>query len=132
MDRGIPTQEALEQMRGSDPPVLYLVGTPKGRLRRLEKQFSQLPWQPVREGVEVKLLEVEAEVYVLAQSRDRVNKERGMRRRQLKKLWKRLHELQAMELKRDALLMKLGAAKQPAPAAWRLIKVQLPNRNQKF
>lgn len=132
MDRGIPTQEALEQMRGSDPPVLYLVGTPKGRLRRLEKQFSQLPWQRVREGVEVKLLEVQAEVYVLAQSRDRVNKERGMRRRQLKKLWKRLHELQAMELKRDALLMKLGAAKQPAPAAWRLIKVQLPNRNQKF
>jgi hypothetical protein len=122
----------LEEMRGSDPPVLYLVGTPRGRLSQLEKQFSQLSWQPVREGVEVKLLAVDGEVYVLAQSRDRVNKERGMRRRQLKGLWKRLRELQGMELKRDALLMKLGAAKQQAPAAWRLVKVQLPSRNQKF
>jgi transposase len=75
---------------------------------------------------------VEGEVYVLAQSRDRVNKERGMRRRQLKKLWKRLHELEAMDLKRDALLMKLGAAKQQAPAAWRLVNVQLPNRKKRF
>jgi transposase len=80
----------------------------------------------------VKLLAVDGEVYVLAQSRDRVNKERGMRRRQLKGLWKRLRELQGMELKRDALLMKLGAAKQQGPAAWRLVKVQLPSRNQKF
>ena len=36
MDRGIPTEETLEQMRQSDPPVLYLVGTPKGRLSQLE------------------------------------------------------------------------------------------------
>jgi len=35
MDRGIPTEEILEQMRESDPPVSYLVGTPKGRLRQL-------------------------------------------------------------------------------------------------
>ena len=127
MDRGIPTEETLEQMRQSDPPVLYLVGTPKGRLSQLEDQLSQLPWQQVREGVEVKLLAQTGEVYVLAQSQDRVNKERGMRRRQLKGLWKRLHELQGMELQRDALLMKLGAAKQQAPSAWRLVAVQLPS-----
>src|SRR6266567_1722022 len=54
-----------------------------------------------------------------------------MRRRQLKGLWKRLKELQGMELKRDALLMKLGAAKQQAPSAWRLVKVQLPAVKQK-
>src|SRR5881296_2664637 len=132
MDRGIPTKATLEEMRRSDPPVLYLVGTPKGRLKQLEKQFSQLSWEQVREGVEVKLLRVEEEVYVLAQSRDRVNKERGMRRRQLKKLRARLQELQGTELKRDALLMKLGAAKQQAPAAWRLVKVQLPSGKKKF
>jgi len=34
MDRGIPTEAVLEQMRASDPPVQYLVGTPKGRLNR--------------------------------------------------------------------------------------------------
>ena len=32
MDRGIPTEAMLAEMRQSDPPVHYLVGTPKGRL----------------------------------------------------------------------------------------------------
>jgi transposase len=131
MDRGIPTEKVLQEMRQSDPPVLYLVGTPKGRLSKIEAQFTELPWQKAREGVEVKLLPQSGEVYVLAQSLDRVNKERSMRRRQLKGLWKRLKELQAMELKRDALLMKLGAARQQAPSAWRLVKVQLPAAKQK-
>jgi transposase len=62
---------------------------------------------------------------VLAQSLDRVNKERSMRRRQLKGLWRRLKELRGMELKRDALLMKLGAARQQAPSAWRLVEIKL-------
>ena len=126
MDRGIPTEETLEQMRRSQPPVLYLVGTPKGRLSQLEDRLKELPWQQAREGVEVKLLSQTGEVYVLAQSQDRVNKERGMRRRQLKRLWHRLKELKAMELKRDDLLMKLGGAKQQAPSAWRFVEVHLP------
>ena len=109
----------------------YLVGTPKGRLSQLEKQLSGLPWQQVRAGVEVKLLAQTGEVYVLAQSQDRVNKERSMRRRQLKGLWRRLHELRGMDLKRDALLMKPGAARQQAPSAWRLVAVQLPRRKTK-
>ena len=37
MDRGIPTEEVLAEMRAADPPVHYLVGTPKGRLTRLEQ-----------------------------------------------------------------------------------------------
>ena len=131
MDRGIPTEETLQQMRQSDPPVLYLVGTPKGRLSQFEDRLKELPWQEAREGVEVKLLAQTGEVYVLAQSQDRVNKERAMRRRQLKWLWKRLKELEAMELKRDVLLMKLGAARQQAPSAWRLVEVQLPAAKQK-
>jgi transposase len=131
MDRGIPTEATLQQMRQSDPPVLYLVGTPKGRLGKLEDQLKELPWQQARAGVEVKLLTQTGEVYVLAQSQDRVNKERAMRRRQLKGLWHRLKELQGMELKRDALLMKLGAARQQAPSAWRLVKVQLPTGKRK-
>ena len=40
MDRGIPTEEVLAQMRASDPPVCYLVGTPKGRLSRMESQLA--------------------------------------------------------------------------------------------
>jgi transposase len=126
MDRGIPTEETLEQMRQSDPPVLYLVGTPKGRLSQLEEILTALPWEQVREGVQVKLLAEAGEVYVLAQSCDRVNKERAMRRRQMKWLRDRLQELVRMNPKRDALLMKLGAARQQAPVAWRLFEVRVP------
>ena len=43
-----------------------------------------------------------------------------MRRRQLKRLWRRLGQLAAMRLKREDLLMKLGAARAKAPGAWRL------------
>jgi hypothetical protein len=71
MDRGIPTEEVLAEMRSSQPPISYLVGTPKGRLTRYEQQLLEIPWQKVREGVEVKLLPQEGEVYVLAQSTDR-------------------------------------------------------------
>lgn len=63
---------------------------------------------------------------MLAQNIDRVNKERAMRRRQLKGLVKRLKELQGMELARDQLLLKLGAAKQQFLAAWRLVALQVP------
>ncbi|MCX6929516.1 MAG: IS1634 family transposase, partial [Verrucomicrobia bacterium] len=131
MDRGIPTEKVLQAMRQSAPPVLYLVGTPKGRLIQLEAQLTQLPWPKAREGIEVKVLPQSGELYVLAQSLDRVNKERSMRRRQLKGLWRRLQELQGMELKRDALLMKLGAARQQAPSAWRLVKIKLARARRK-
>jgi hypothetical protein len=91
MDRGIPSEEVLAEMRAADPPVSYLVGTPKGRLSKLEKHLVTLPWQAVREGVDVKLLPHpsttsarDQELYVLAQSRARIHKERAMRRRKLK------------------------------------------------
>jgi transposase len=132
MDRGIPTEEVLAEMRASDPPVHYLVGTPKGRLSQYEKALLEQPWQAVREGVQVKLLAQEGELYVLAESRDRVNKERSMRRRQLKGLVKRLKDLAKMELTRDQLLLKLGAAKSQFPAAWRLVALQTPEEGQEI
>jgi len=130
MDRGIPTEEVLAEMRASDPPIHYLVGTPKGRLTQYEQQLLERPWQVVRQGVQVKLLPQEQELYVLAQSEDRVNKERAMRRRQLKGLVKRLKALQAMELSRDKLLLKLGAAKSQFPAAGRLLALQVPKEGE--
>ena len=126
MDRGIPTEEVLAEMRSSDPPISYLVGTPKGRLSKLEDDLLERPWQSVRPGVEVKVLPQENELYLFAQSRDRLNKERAMRRRQLKALWKRLGQLQQMKLNARNLLLKLGEAKGRYPAAWRLIDIQLP------
>ena len=132
MDRGIPTEKVLEQMRQSEPPVKYLVGTPKGRLNRLEKPLLDKPWHQARSGVEVKLLAQDDELYVLAQSEDRVHKERSMRRRQLKWLWARLKQLSTMKLKREELLMKLGAAKQKSPSAWRLVKIEVDKDKAAF
>ena len=131
MDRGIPTEATLEQMRRSEPPVHYLVGTPKGRLSKLEAALTELPWQKVREGITVKLLPQEGECYVLAQSASRIGKERAMRRRQLKQLWQRLPELRQMkQFKRDDLLMKLGAARQQWPSAWRLVALRIPKKDE--
>jgi len=130
MDRGIPTEEVLAEMRASDPPIKYLVGTPKGRLSALEAVLAELPWEKVREGVEVKLLPKEGELYVFAQSRDRIHKERGMRRRALRKLLARLGQLRKMKLKRDQLLVKIGEAKAEAGRAFALVDIQLPGPRQ--
>ena len=132
MDRGVPTEEVLAQMRASDPPVHYLVGTPKGRLTRLEEALLDKPWHIARPEVRVKLLAQDSELYVFAESRDRIAKERSMRLRQLKWLWERLKKLSTMKLTRDALLMKLGAAQTKAPAAWRLIEIEVAKRGASF
>src|SRR5450432_574303 len=114
MDRGIPTEAVLAELRQSDAKVSYLVGTPKGRLTKLEQELSEKTWQEVRPQLRAKLLPQDGEVYVLAASGARTHKERAMRRRKLKLLWQRLRELQAQDLTRDQLLDKLGAARDRA------------------
>jgi Transposase DDE domain len=128
MDRGIPTEAVLAEMRASETPMRYLVGTPRGRLSQLEQEFLSKPWTQVRDAVQVKLVERDGELYVLARSGARLDKEQAMRRRRLKK---RLHELRQQKLARDQLLIKLGSAKTEAgAAAWRIIDIQLPGKNQ--
>ena len=130
MDRGIPTDETLRTMRQTDPPIHYLVGTPKGRLTKLEKDFLDKPWHKVRDVVGVKLLKKDDELYVIARSEGRVNKERAMRRRRLKKLWHRLKQLQKQNITRDALLMKVGAAKKDAGRSYFLVDIKLPGTKE--
>jgi hypothetical protein len=127
MDRGIPTEDILTEMRQCKTAVYYLVGTPKGRLNKLEKELLPLPWAEVHENLTVKLLKQEGELYVLASSRDRQAKERGMRRRRLKRYWNRLKEIGKQNLDRDQLLMKFGAAKKEAGRAAGLVEVTLPS-----
>src|SRR5258707_13757096 len=103
MARGVRREAVLAEMRNNDPPVQYLVGTPKGRLNRLEKHLLEKPWQHAREGVQVKLLAEDGELYVFAQSSDRVSTERAMRRRQLKWLWNQLRGIATMEISREEL-----------------------------
>lgn len=131
MDRGIPTEEALTKMRQSQPPVSYLVGTPKGKLSGLEKKLAQVPWVQAREKVQVKLYPQEQELYVLVESQDRLAKERAMRQNRLRRYWNRLKEIQALkELSRDELLKKLGAAQAEAGRAQGLVAVQVPAEGQ--
>ena len=130
MDRGIPTEETLEKMRARN--IQYLVGTPKGRLTKLEAALLTQPWSQARQSVAVKTLAQEGEFYVYVESRDRVAKERSMRRRRLKHLWRTLKDLRARKrLTRDELLMALGAAKKEAGRAWGLVTVRLPEAAKK-
>jgi transposase len=129
MDRGIPTEATLREMR--EEGISYLVGTPKGRLAQFEQALLERPWTAARESVRVKLVEHEREFYVYVESQDRVAKERSMRRRRLKKLWRRLQELRQMKGQtRDELLMRLGAAKKEAGRAWALVNVHVPEAGQ--
>jgi transposase len=124
MDRGIPTEAQLAELRARGGQ--YLVGTPKGRLTKLEQQLLTVPWQAARPSVQVKLLPQDAELYVWVQSAARVAKERGMRRRRLKRLWARLHALQRQRPTYETLLLKLGAAQQAAGRAASLVQIALP------
>jgi transposase len=124
MDRGIPTEDSLAKMCSIG--ASYLVGTPKGRLTRLEQAFLNKPWAQVRDGVQVKRLVTDEDVYVLARSDARIDKEQAMRRKRLRRYIERLKALQGQSLTRDQLLMKLGAAKHDAGRAAYLVKVSLP------
>ena len=129
MDRGIPTEDSLAKMRAMG--ASYLVGTPKGRLTKLEQAFLGLPWARVRDGVQVKRLATEEDVYVLAQSDARIDKERAMRRKRLRRYVDRLQALQGQVLTRDQLLMKLGAARHEAGRAANLVQVTIPKTSAK-
>ena len=124
MDRGIPTEAHLAELRARG--AQYLVGTPKGRLTKLEQQLLRVPWQVARPSVQVKLLPQDAELYVWVQSAARVQKERAMRQRRLKRLWRRLQALQRQRPTYETLLLKLGAAQQAAGRAVALVAVTLP------
>lgn len=129
MDRGIPTEETLEQMRAEG--ACYLVGTPRGRLGKLEAQLLAQPWKSAQSQIEVKLAREGKDLYVLTRSGGRREKEQAMRRRKLKTLWERLQQIRGMKaLTRDALLLKLGAAKQAAGKAWELVDIELPGARQ--
>jgi transposase len=125
MDRGIPTEEVLAEMRAADPPVHYLVGTPRARLRQTRSQWESLAWQKIKDTVEVKLFREGQELYVVAKSGGRQEKENAMRRKKLARL---LWALRAMrrETSRDRLLLRLGAARSKAGLAAKLVAIQLP------
>jgi len=131
MDRGVPTEALLQEMREAEIPVRYLVGTARGHLTRYEETLSHLPWKSVRESVRVKMLSQDKEVYILAESRDRRMKERGIRLRKLRRFLLRLRELRDQRtITRDRLLKKIGAAEKDAGRFVRLIDVRIPGADE--
>jgi transposase len=125
MDRGIPTEAHLQKMR--ERGASYLVGTPKGRLSKLERELATKPWQEARPEVKVKLLPQDEELYVFVQSAARIGKERSMRRKKLKWLWGRLKDLQRQQPIYETLLMKIGAAQKQVGRISSLVRLTLPD-----
>ena len=130
MDRGIPTEEILQEMRNPAREIFYLVGTPKGKIQQCEKKWLDLPWQKVRESVEVKLFEQDGELYVLAKSEGRRAKEIAMRRKRLARLLKKLRAMRRSLPSLVQLLMRLGAAKSAAGRAFQFVHLQVPAEGQ--
>ena len=130
MDRGIPSEELLAEMRAPEREMFYLVGTPRGKIRKYEKKWLALPWSKVRESVEVKLFADGGEMYVLAKSEGRRAKETAIRRRKLARLLWKLRALRRSLPERDALLMKIGAAKSEAGRAFGFVKLTLPKAQE--
>src|ERR1700693_1882904 len=117
-------------MRNPARPMSYLVGTGKGKIRQYEKKWLDLPWQKVRDSVEVKLFEQDGELYVLAQSEGRRAKETAMRRKRLARLLRKLRAMRRDLPARDQLLMRLGAAKAAAGRAFQFVQMQVPGEDQ--
>lgn len=130
MDRGVPTEEILKEMRQPERQTFYLVGTPKGRINQHEKKWLDLPWQKIRDSVEVKLYQHEGELYVLAKSEGRQAKEIAMRRKRLARLLRKLRTMRKSLPKRDPLLLRIGAAKKEAGRAFGFVKIQIPQADQ--
>jgi transposase len=130
MDRGIPTEAILAEMRDPAREMFYLVGTPKARVTKYEKQWLDLPWQKVRESVEVKLFSHDGELYVLAKSEGRQAKEIAIRRKKLARVLRKLRVMRRSCPKRDQLLMRVGAAKTEAGRAFGFVKINLPPAGQ--
>ena len=130
MDRGIPTEEVLQEMRAPEREVFYLVGTPRGKIQQYEKKWLELPWQKVRDSVEVKLFAEEGELYVLAKSAGRRAKEQAIRRRKLVRLLWKLRDLRRKSPTRDQLLLRIGAARKEAGRAFGFVRIHLPQEGE--
>jgi transposase len=130
MDRGIPSEAILKEMREPERQTFYLVGTPKGSIHKHEKKWLDLPWHKVRDSVEVKLYEHEGELYVLAKSEGRQAKEIAMRRKRLARLLRKLRAMRKSLPKRDQLLLRIGAAKKEAGRAFGFVTIRMPNKDE--
>ena len=125
MDRGIPTEAQLQEIREKHPEIKYLVGTARSRIKETRPIWETLAWSKIRDTVEVKSFPDSDELYVVAKSDGRRLKEMAMRRRQLVKFLRALRKMRK-EKSRDRLLMRVGAARSEAKSAKRFVNIVVP------
>lgn len=158
MDRGVPTEKTLWEMRRAG--YRYLVGAPRGHLRVLGDRLGAAEWQKVQEGISVKVakadatkekdasgaeVEVPGDTFVLTKSEARSLKETAMRAKKIRRAMRTLFALDARvgrakwrkaepsrrALARDELVGRLAVAKREAGRAWRMIDVTIPKEGEK-
>ena len=110
MDRGMVSEDNLQFLR--DRGGLYLVGTPRGMLKRFQAYLLDGDWSQVQEGVEVRLINSPDghETFVLCRSADRREKEKAIHERFAKRieagLGKLDRELKQARRKRDRAVLE--------------------------
>ena len=144
MDRGVPTEETLREMR--EGGYKYLVGAPRGHLGILGDHLEEATWEEVQPGIHVKVARPvdengkEGDTFVLTQSDARSLKEVSMRAKKLRGAMKTLRALDARigrakwrpvpppkrALSRDELISRLAVAKSKAGRAWKLVSITVP------
>jgi hypothetical protein len=130
MDRAIPTEAVLAEMRAPSRQISYLVGTPKSKIKQHERKWLDLPWRKVRDAVEGKLFAQDGEWYVLAKREGRQAKEIAMRRQRLARLLcKRRARRRSLPVG-DQWRLRLGAAQTEAGRALGFVQIHMPEAGQ--
>lgn len=129
MDRGIPTEATLAYMRENG--IDYLVGTPRKLLDEFEASLSVQAWKNINDSVRIKHLEKEGECYVLAQSKDRMAKERAMRHRKLRNYLDGLEKLKKYR-DYDRFMKRLGVLESQAGRCRHCVTLKMPTRKARI
>ena len=148
MDRGVPTEETLGEMRESG--YRYLVGARRGHLRAIGDRLDAAEWEDVQKGISVKVVRAEGkdgkpgDTFVLTRSEARSLKETSMRvkrvrgamralfaidRRIGRSKWRKA-EPSRQKLTRDELISRLAVAESRAGRAWKMISLTIPKADE--
>jgi len=129
MDRGIPTEAVLDYMR--DHGIDYLVGTPRKLLDEFQKELSVKDWHDVNDSVRIKHVEKDGECYVLAKSKDRMAKERAMRKRKLRQYLEGLEKLKSYR-DYDRFMKRLGVLESQAGVCRKCVTLAIPKQKARI
>ncbi len=148
MDRGVPTDETLKQMR--EGGYRYLVGARRGHLKDIGDRLDKAEWEEVQKGISVKVVRADGkggtpgDTFVLTRSEARSLKETSMRAKKIRGAMKMLFAIDAhigrakwkaaepskRKLGRDELISRLAVARTKAGRAWKLISIRLPKTDE--